>query len=138
MSQENMELVRSILAAWERGDYSSAEWAHGEIEFVIADGPAPGSWTGLRQMAQGYREFLSAWEGVRTYAEAFRETDSEHVLVLAHSSGRGKESRIALAPISGHTAILFQLRSGKVTRLVTYWDRNRAYADIGFAPEGSD
>jgi ketosteroid isomerase-like protein len=37
----NVEVVRSIYADWERGDYGSVEWAHPEIEYVIADGPAP-------------------------------------------------------------------------------------------------
>jgi len=68
MSQENVELVRSIHAAWERGDFSSAEWAHLEIEYVIADGPMPGSWTGLTDMAEGTRDYLSVWREYRIEA----------------------------------------------------------------------
>src|SRR5947209_859439 len=135
MSQENVELVRSICAPWEHGDYSSAERAHPEIEVVSADGPTPGSWRGLAGMAEGYRGFLSAWDDVRTDVEEYREFDSDRVLVFTHTSGRGKTSGLELGPISANTAVLFQFRGGKVTRLVLYWDRDRALADLGLAPE---
>ena len=75
MSQENLELVRSIYADWERGDYSSAEWAHPEIEYVIADGPTPGSWTGLAGLAEGFRSILDAWEGYGGEVDDYRELD---------------------------------------------------------------
>jgi hypothetical protein len=79
MSQENVELVRSVCAAWERGDYSSADWAHSQVEAVIADGPSPSSSTGLAGMAASWGDFLRAWEGFHHKVEEYRELDDERV-----------------------------------------------------------
>jgi hypothetical protein len=76
---ENVDLVRSIYAAWERGDYKSAEWADPEIEWVFADGPEPGTWTGLDGMSEGWRDWLSAWEDFRVEADEYRALDAERV-----------------------------------------------------------
>jgi ketosteroid isomerase-like protein len=133
MSHENVEIVRSILAAWERGDYGSAEWAHAEIEFRVADGPAPNSRKGLSEMAQAYRDFLSTWEDFRTEPEEYRDIDDEHVLVYVRDRGRGKASGLEIGQIMGteNGAILFAIRDRKVVKLVNYWDRERALADLG-------
>ena len=125
----NLDLVRSIFADWERGDYSATEWADPEFEYTFADGPHPGTWIG--HMPEGFRDWTSAWEGYRTEAEEYRELDDERVLVLTHDSGRGKASGLDLAEIGPKAAALFHVRHDKVTRLVAYFDRDRALADLG-------
>ena len=127
----NLDLVRSIYAEGERGDYrSTAVWAHPEIEYVVADGPEPGSWTGLAGMAEAWRGLSSAGENLRVLAEEYRELDDQRVLVLLDTTGRGKTSGIDLHQVRGG-ASLFHLFDGKVTRVVTYWDRDRALANLG-------
>jgi ketosteroid isomerase-like protein len=131
----NLDLVRSIYAAWEGGDWRSTEWMHPEIEFVMADGPDPGTWTGVAGMAGGWYDFLNAWDDFRAEAEEFREIDSERVLVLAHNSGRGKTSGLELGQMRTRAANVFHIRDSKVVKFVIYWDRDRALADLGLAPE---
>ena len=135
MASSNVELVRSIFVAWERGDFGWADWAHPEIEYSMADGPQPGAWTGLLGMAEGTRELLSAWEGYRVEALEYRELDGERVLVLLRASGRGRTSGLELAETVGGSqgANIFHLRSGKVVRLVAYFDSGNALADLGLA-----
>jgi ketosteroid isomerase-like protein len=128
---ENLDLVCSLRAAWDRGDFRSFEWAHPEIEYVIVGGPSAGSWTGLAAMAEGWREFLSAWEEWRAAAVEYRELDDERVLALVHMRGRGRTSGGEPRQIDTNGANLFHVRGGKVTRFVLYLDYDRALADLG-------
>ena len=137
MASANLELVRSILAAWERGDYSSTDWQHPEIEFVIADGPTPASGTGAAGIKEVWGAFLGAWEGFHHRADDYRDLDGERVLVLAHYSGRGKTSGLEVGQTRARGANIFHMRDGRVTKIVYYLDREHALADIGLAPRTS-
>jgi ketosteroid isomerase-like protein len=87
-------------------------------------------------MTEGWRVWASAWEDYRIVGEEFRELDAERVLALSRFSARGKTSGMELGQMRTKSAGVFHLRDGKVTRLVSYLDRDRALADLGLAPEG--
>ena len=134
MTSANLDLVRSIFAAWARGDFfSSSEWAAPEIEWVIADGPDPGTWKGLTATEVELRNQLDAWDVYRVEAEEFREIDDERVLVLTRNSGRARTSRVEIEQTK--RAWLLHIRGGKVMRLVYYHDRERAFADLDLASD---
>jgi ketosteroid isomerase-like protein len=130
VASANLEILRSIFARWGHGDYEAIDWADPEIEFVIADGPAPSSSTGVAAMAKAWSDVLSPWEGFTSEAEEYRELDGERVLVLLQNTGRGKGSGMELDQVMTRTANLFHIRGGKVTKLVIYFDRDRALAEL--------
>ena len=131
MARANIDLVCSIYAAWERGDYSATEWAHPEIDTVIADGPEPVASTGVARLREGLSTILDAWEDWRPEVEEYRALDAERVLVLTRRGGRGKMSGMELGRMRSQGATLWHVRGGAVMRLVIYWDRERALADLG-------
>jgi ketosteroid isomerase-like protein len=124
--------VRSIYADWGRGDFSSAEWTHPEIEVVIADGPEPGASKGVAGALERASTILDAWEDWRPEVEEYRALDDERVLVLTRRGARGKTSG---AQVWSQGANLIHVRGGEVVRIVHYWEREHALADLGLAPE---
>jgi hypothetical protein len=102
------------------------------IELRRADGLEPNTATGVAALGDFWRGALSPWQGYRASAHDYREIDNERVLVLARQMATGKASGV---PISKEGANLFHLRGGKVTKLVLYWDADRALADLSLAPE---
>ena len=135
MASANVNLVRSSYVAWERGDFSAVDWADPDIEFAIADGPNPVRSTGRAGMAELWRDYLSTWEDYRGEVEEYSELDDERVLVFVRLGGRGRTSGLEISQTRTNAANLFHLRDGKVTRLVLYFDRERALADLGLAHE---
>ena len=133
MPSANVELVRSIYAGWERGDFGAADWAHPEIQFVAAEGPDPGQSKGVAAMAERWRQWMTVWENYRSEAEEYRELDGECVLVFMRHGGRGKTSGVEVEQLDRRGANLFRIRHGKVVRLTLYWDREQAFRDLGLA-----
>ena len=122
-----MEVVRSILSNWKRGDYSSVDWADPDIEFIA---PLDGIETrGLDEMGRRWRAFLGAWEHFATTPERFIDVGDDRVLALVHFQGRGRTSGAPTTSFSGGQ--LFTLRDGKVVRLVLYSTRAEALEAAG-------
>jgi ketosteroid isomerase-like protein len=128
---ENLDLVRSIYADWELGNFRVTSWADPQLQVVNADGPEPGTRLGLRESMSAWREFLADWDDFRAHAEQYRELDGERVLVFHRFGGRGKRSGAEVDSTGSKGACLFQVRDGTVTRLVLYTSRDLALADLG-------
>jgi ketosteroid isomerase-like protein len=125
---ENLDLVRSIYADWERGDFSHADWADSEIEFVRKAELEPERAEGIAGMAQVMRRWLAEWGEFRTgKVDEYLELDRSRVLVTGRMSGRGRASG---AEVEREFVNVFELREGRVARLTLYPDRDRAFADL--------
>jgi ketosteroid isomerase-like protein len=60
----------------------------------------------------------------------YRPLDDERVLALPTWTGRARTSGLDLTEMPWTGASLFHMRDGKVVKLVLYWDRKQAFADL--------
>ncbi len=122
MSQENIELVRSVYDGWSRGDFSETEAYDPDIEFEMVDWPHQTRVRGVEEMSRTWRSTLSAWHDFRAVPTDYVDC-GRNVLVINHIQGSGKESG---AEVSAETATVWTVDDGRVVRLALYWDVARA------------
>ena len=132
MPSSNLELVRSIYQDWERGEFGSAQWADPKIEMLSISFQHPGSATGFEQIERFWSDRETALTDFRVRAEDVRELDQERVLALAEWSARGKASGIAITHEGAH---VFEIREGRVVKVVFYEERARAFDELGLAED---
>ena len=128
MSRENLELVRSIYERWDRGDYSSIEWADPEIEWSAPGGLDPEPTHGIEAMGRAWGDWLGQFEQFESHAIEYIENEDQ-VVVLTRFGGRGKGSGVPLEEMPG--AARFRIRDGKVVELAIYVDPEWALRDAG-------
>jgi ketosteroid isomerase-like protein len=130
MSQENVEIVRAALEAFNRGDVDAVVAdAAPDLEYV-ATGAIPGA-GGVYRGPEGFRRFLETFWGefadARTELHEFIDAGSR-VLVSQTLRGRGKQSGVeANWPVWQ----LWTLRDGKIVRGRGYTSRQEAVDAAG-------
>jgi ketosteroid isomerase-like protein len=127
MSEENVEIVRSVYQGWSRGDFSQIEVFHPDIDFEMVDWPHQTRARGIEEMWRTWRSTLSAWDDFRAVPTEYVDC-GHNVLVINQIQGSGKESG---AEVSAETATVWTVDGGRVVRLALYWDIARAREAAG-------
>ena len=134
MSEENVELVRKVLAEWERGNFKTADAFDPNIHVrwvnpILA--PAGGETHGIEELARGMRDMLREWEKGSGTATAERILDAgEDVVSVETWRGRGRASGIELEV---RQACIWSFSDGKVTRMIRYGDPTEALEAAGLS-----
>jgi ketosteroid isomerase-like protein len=129
MSQENVEIIRAAIDAFNRKDWDAAlkDAAPGfELDFSRAIGPQRGIYEGGDQLRRFLAELVEGWESVRFEPHEFLEAGD---LVLAtltlHVKGRdGIE-------LSSSPTMVWTIRDGAVVRMTMYQERREALEAVG-------
>ncbi len=129
MSQENVEIVRQAMAAFNARDRDRLlSMCDPEIEFHSA--AEQKTYRGLDEMVR-YREDVDAvMEEFRIEEDRFLDAGSDRVVLLYRMVGRGAESGV---PVSREVGAVWQLRDGKLLKGEIYLDQRQALAAAGLS-----
>ena len=132
MSQENVEMLKRAIDAFNRRDIDSLmalatpdfEWFGALLGKVEG-----GSYHGREGIERYFADAADTWEEFRSAADEFRHLD-DRVLALGRLEGRGKGSGITVdAPFW----MLADFRNGKLSRTRSYLDRGEALRAAGLS-----
>jgi ketosteroid isomerase-like protein len=133
MSRENVEVVESAFAAWNRGGVDAfAAHTDEEIEWLEVSGrlEAEGAVvSGREDVLAGLESLLESWEEYRLEPERIEDL-GDRVLVTVREVARGRRSG---AEVRSLWAYVITSRNGKLIRVEAYRDPDQAFEAAGFS-----
>jgi ketosteroid isomerase-like protein len=124
MSQENIEIVRLIYAAWAAGGVPGpVELLDRDIEYVNPGGAIEaGTRHGLAAFTEATQKVFEAWESWQAEPQSLTAVGGQVVAVVRYTA-RGRSSGLE---VKGRESALWTLRDGKVIRYQWFHDADDA------------
>jgi ketosteroid isomerase-like protein len=135
MSQENVEIVRRSVAAFNEGGIEAvAQFAHPEIEFQEPPTqPAPRAARGVEETRETFTSFDEAWEEHQSEIKEIRELPGEEVLLSTVEHFRGRDGM----ELAAACWTVYTFREGKIIKLRPFWDRAQAFEAAGVSEQAT-
>jgi ketosteroid isomerase-like protein len=130
MSQENVEIVNALYAAFGRGGFdAAADFWDPSMDYRAIEGAVDDA--GVLQGLEAYGRYIEGW--IQTFDELRVEPEelidaSDQVVVVAHLTGRMRASDAA---VDMRVGIVYTVRDGKIVRGREYATRAEALKALG-------
>ena len=131
MSEENIEVVRRGIEAWNRRDLTgwlASFHPEGELDWSRSRGPLNGVYRGHGKLEAFWDEFWSTFEKVELETHGFTEVGS-NVVVPNTAHLRGREGIEVVA----RSTFVFTVEKGQTRRLRMFQERTEALEAAGLS-----
>jgi ketosteroid isomerase-like protein len=132
MSQENVEVVRRLVEAFNRDEIDSVLAAFDEGCEIDEPAQMPDSPTAGYRGHKGIREWMGNLRGVGGVSFELRAATPSGDALLCELASRGR-ARGSEVPIEWTTFAVFDVRHGKITRVRVFLDKGEALEAVGLA-----
>jgi ketosteroid isomerase-like protein len=132
MSEENVEVVRAAIDAWNRDDWDEA-LKDASRDFVLDNSTALGEWRGVHrgvdEIRQMWQVFTEPWESVRMEIKEFIEANENVVVTRQSAHFVGREGIELPGPV--RSGWVWTFRDGTLVHLAVYNDLDDALEAAG-------
>ena len=131
MSQENVEIVRQVAAAFNRGDLDTwVEYLADDIDYRAIEGALDdrGPMHGKDAVRAYLQDWLDLFDDFKAEPVELIDAGEEQVIAVGRISGRAKLSGVETDLTY---AALYTIRDGKIARGREYWTKEQALEAAG-------
>jgi ketosteroid isomerase-like protein len=130
MSQENVEVVRALNAAFNAGGMDAMRdlYDPNVVMYHVKDWPEPGPTVGRETVMRFIEQLRDTWDAdtIEVISDYIHAADRVVVRWIWHGRGHGPQSSMELTTVSS-------VRNGKIREIEFFWDHHEALEAVGLS-----